>query len=160
MAKLISGIYSNPVEIAKAKASREWQQKLAAKKLARKKAKPQKKKRVEKLWRDPVKKTDRPEYRPGMGKEFYDTRAWINLRYKVLHVRGTKCECCGAMRSDGIRIHVDHVRPRHRFPQLELVESNLQVLCEPCNIGKGARYETDWRSDAAITQPCLKATGS
>jgi 5-methylcytosine-specific restriction endonuclease McrA len=80
-----------------------------------------------------------PEYRPGMGKEFYNTRVWRELRYKVLVKLGRKCQCCGA--TEGY-IHVDHILPRSINPELEIEESNLQVLCESCNIGKSNKDTT------------------
>jgi len=76
---------------------------------------------------------------------FYDTQEWKTLRYKVLVKYGATCQCCGATRHDGVKIHVDHIKPRSRFPELELDENNLQILCEPCNMGKRAHDLTDWR---------------
>ncbi len=73
---------------------------------------------------------------------------WTELRYKVLRDRGRKCECCGATRDDGVKMNVDHIRPRKDFPDLALDEANLQVLCEVCNQGKGNWDQTDWRPEA------------
>jgi len=42
--------------------------------------------------------------------------------------------------------HVDHVRPRCLFPQLELQFQNLQVLCKSCNEDKGMKI-ADYRKD-------------
>jgi 5-methylcytosine-specific restriction endonuclease McrA len=53
--------------------------------------------------------------------------------------------CCGASAKDGIRIHVDHIKPRSKYPKIELDINNLQILCDDCNIGKGNWDETDWR---------------
>lgn len=78
-------------------------------------------------------------------EEFLKSRAWKELRYTVLKERGAVCECCGASAKTGAVIHVDHVKPRFKFPELALVKSNLQVLCEDCNVGKGAWDQTDWR---------------
>lgn len=75
---------------------------------------------------------------------FYETRAWRELRYKALVKYGARCQCCGANRDDGVRIHVDHIKPRSKFPDLQLELSNLQVLCEDCNIGKSNKDYTDW----------------
>jgi len=83
-----------------------------------------------------------PTYQPGLGKEFYITREWRQLRYKVLTQYGTKCQCCGETKG---YIHVDHIKPRSLFPELELDQNNLQVLCEACNIGKSNQDTTDWR---------------
>lgn len=85
-------------------------------------------------------------YRANMpGAEFYRTREWVDLRYRVLVKFGAQCQCCGASRKDGTVLHVDHIKPRSKYPALELVEENLQVLCEACNIGKSNTAETDWR---------------
>jgi len=43
------------------------------------------------------------------------------------------------------QIHVDHIKPRSKFPELELVFDNLQVLCDDCNIGKSNVDSTDFR---------------
>lgn len=76
---------------------------------------------------------------------FYLSREWRELRYKALQVCGGKCQCCGASAKDGKTLHVDHIKPRHKHKHLQLDISNLQVLCEDCNLGKGAWDETDWR---------------
>jgi len=80
------------------------------------------------------------------GDGFYLTHAWRSMRYEVLRERGARCEACGATARDGCAIHVDHIKPRSKYPELELAKSNLQVLCEACNLGKMNYDETDWRS--------------
>jgi len=67
---------------------------------------------------------------------FLTSRSWRELRYTVLKERGAKCECCGASAATGAAIHVDHIKPRFTHPELALVKTNLQVLCEDCNVGK------------------------
>ena len=76
---------------------------------------------------------------------FYNTRAWREVRMVALKAAGGRCACCGASAKDGARLHVDHIKPRYKRPDLSLVASNLQVLCEDCNFGKGAWDDTDWR---------------
>lgn len=78
---------------------------------------------------------------------FLSGYAWRVLRMRVLTKFGARCQCCGATARDGVRIHVDHIKPRRKYPDLALVESNLQVLCEVCNHGKGNWDESDWRPD-------------
>ena len=80
--------------------------------------------------------------------DFYLTDAWRAVRYDALRLHGGACQCCGARPVAGHPLHVDHIKPRSRFPELALVVTNLQVLCEDCNLGKGARDETDWRPTA------------
>ena len=84
--------------------------------------------------------------------EFLLSFEWRRLRMVVLTKRGSRCECCGATPKDGVRMNVDHIKPRLLFPELALVESNLQVLCEVCNHGKGNWDMTDWRSDGKTIQ--------
>ena len=47
---------------------------------------------------------------------------------------GARCRLCGAVPSDRIRLHVDHVKPWSKGG--ETVLENLQILCNVCNIGK------------------------
>jgi 5-methylcytosine-specific restriction endonuclease McrA len=77
---------------------------------------------------------------------FYKSDAWRRVRYAVLERDGARCVCCGRTpQKHGVIVHVDHVKPRSVEPKLELDPTNLQVLCEDCNLGKEADYSTDWR---------------
>lgn len=67
---------------------------------------------------------------------FYRSAAWRKLRFSVLAESNGACSACGSKASDGARLHVDHIKPRSKFPELALDPTNLQVLCEDCNIGK------------------------
>ncbi len=78
-------------------------------------------------------------------KEFLESYEWRQLRVKVLNHYGPRCMCCGATPEHGVKMHVDHIKPRRKYPELALSFDNLQVLCEECNHGKGNWNETDWR---------------
>lgn len=82
-----------------------------------------------------------PKYQFGMKKEFYLTREWKNVRWDALERSDKHCQVCGRGKEHGVILHVDHILPRSKFPLLELNIDNLQVLCEDCNIGKGAKYK-------------------
>ena len=86
---------------------------------------------------------------------FFESREWRVLRYQVLVRAGGRCECCGQRSSPDVRLNVDHIKPRSRFPHLALKLDNLQCLCEACNVGKGAWDATDWRNRAALERPKL-----
>lgn len=79
--------------------------------------------------------------------EFYRSYDWRKIRYAVLETYGPVCMCCGWERSDGIKIHVDHIKPLRFNWDLRLDFDNLQVLCEICNHGKGNWDRTDWRPE-------------
>ncbi len=85
-----------------------------------------------------------PDYKRDDG--FYNSNAWRRLRYAALKLNDGRCECCGAKSADGVQLHVDHIIPRYKNPKLSLEITNLQILCEDCNLGKGAWDSTDWRS--------------
>lgn len=89
---------------------------------------------------------NRIENRRQKDKDFFESREWRELRYRVLLKHGRRCMCCGATPDQGVILHVDHVKPRSRYPELELSFDNLQVLCENCNLGKGAWDQTDFRA--------------
>ena len=76
---------------------------------------------------------------------FYASPAWKALRYQALVKYGSKCMCCGSTPESGAVLHVDHIKPRSKFPHLRLDIANLQILCEPCNMGKSNKDETDFR---------------
>lgn len=80
-------------------------------------------------------------------EEFYASLSWKKLRYQVLTLANGKCQCCGVL---GVNapLHVDHIKPRSKYPDLALDINNLQVLCADCNIGKLNKDETDWRKPA------------
>lgn len=76
---------------------------------------------------------------------FYASWEWKRLRYEFLRDKARRCVCCGRTPDHGIAIHVDHIKPIRRYWAFRLSGSNLQVLCDDCNRGKGSHDETDWR---------------
>ena len=92
---------------------------------------------------------------------FYKSREWLELRYRVIRKYKGNCMACGQNHMmHGAVIHVDHIKCRLKFPKLELVFSNLQILCEKCNKGKSYKYKDDWRpmssTDLAIAKEMNK----
>lgn len=93
----------------------------------------------------PLKRYNHPLLGKGEYMEFYSSTAWRQLRYLALKNASASCQCCGIGATPGNPLHVDHIKPRSRYPEFELSLDNLQVLCKDCNIGKGAWDDTDWR---------------
>lgn len=91
-----------------------------------------------------------PEYssekkRRVSNKDFYKSQEWREIRYRVLSRSKGKCELCNRGSQNGVILHVDHIKPRSKYPELALSERNLQVLCDDCNLGKSNIDDTDWR---------------
>lgn len=80
-----------------------------------------------------------------MDDAFYKSGEWRDLRYRALKKTNGSCQCCGNRGDTTNPLHVDHIKPRSKFPHLALVLDNLQVLCKNCNLGKGSKDATDWR---------------
>jgi hypothetical protein len=67
----------------------------------------------------------------------------LGLRYQVLQRdRGTCC-ACGRNRHDDVALHIDHIHPFSLGGMTVL--SNLQTLCDECNLGKSNRSDADFR---------------
>jgi len=90
------------------------------------------------------KKTKKTKQKQRKKEGFYDSREWRDLRYKALKLHGRQCLCCGAKPPEVV-LHVDHVKPRSLYPELELELDNLQILCKDCNLGKSNKDEIDYR---------------
>jgi 5-methylcytosine-specific restriction endonuclease McrA len=66
------------------------------------------------------------------------------LRQEVIDKQGRICQECGRRIDTEFDLTVDHIKPRSKFPDQALDESNLRVLCRSCNSKK----------DAAVITPC------
>lgn len=82
---------------------------------------------------------------------FYGLPAWRLLRLSVLKKYGPKCQRCGSTK----KIHVDHILPRSKFPELALFEGNLQILCKPCNEWKSNHRFNDFRPKKDVPQTVM-----
>lgn len=72
------------------------------------------------------------------GAEGSHTAAEIKSLYEQ---QGGRCRCCDASLSNGY--HSDHVVPLARGGSNWIV--NIQLLCPPCNLSKGAKMPNAWR---------------
>ena len=82
--------------------------------------------------------------------DFLSTYAWRKVRMQAIKRYGARCMCCGATPDDGVVMNVDHIQPRKLYPDRALDIENLQILCNPCNHGKGNWDQTDWRPKAEV----------
>lgn len=86
-------------------------------------------------------------------KAFYKSREWKELRYRALKYYGARCCVCGRSAKDGVVLHVDHIIPLSKNWDKRLVLSNLQIMCEDCNIGKSNTDTINWRK--TLPEPIL-----
>lgn len=98
------------------------------------------------------KNTDKPKKHQFRKHDFYSSRQWHRLRYEAFLKYGSRCMVCGADHTEGARIHVDHIKPISKHPELAHDINNLQILCALCNSGKGSWDETDWRNREGLTE--------
>lgn len=73
------------------------------------------------------------------GAEFYGTRPWreFRARYLLAHPWCVRCKQLGHV--------VHHIRSRHDFPKLALIESNCQTMCKKCHDKFGTKASHDRR---------------
>lgn len=96
-----------------------------------------------------------PKLKSKPSAAFYQSEAWRRVRYIALQKSNGACVLCGrTQRHHGVILHVDHIKPRSKYPDLELSVKNLQVLCEDCNLGKGNKDDTDWTTDTKTDRLC------
>ena len=58
---------------------------------------------------------------------------WQRCKHEFFKIVPKECACCDGKK----HIHVHHKKPRHLFPQLALVLSNLIALCADCHLRIG-----------------------
>ena len=78
-------------------------------------------------------------YHPNRTRSFFRSAAWAKARWIALERANGRCRVCGRSAADGVRLNVDHIKPRMKYPHLALAQKNLAVLCALCNWGKGDR---------------------
>ncbi len=72
--------------------------------------------------------------------DFYQSEEWQELRVLTLRKYGRICMLC---RAKDTELHVDHIKPKSKYPHLALDPDNLQVLCRQCNLGKSDKFNWD-----------------
>lgn len=61
-----------------------------------------------------------------------------SLRYDIMKRDGFRCTICGRTAEDGVKLHVDHIKPVSKGGLT--VPENLRTLCQDCNLGKSDKY--------------------
>jgi len=94
------------------------------------------------------------------GDKFYSSPEWLKVRHKAIARAGFKCQMCGCdVRGRG-KAHVDHIKPRRKYPELSFDINNLQVLCaSPCHNSVKKRMENG-KDIKEIASNGLPADGS
>ena len=62
-----------------------------------------------------------------------------DIRYNVLKRDNFTCKLCGISAKDEAKLHVDHIIPVSKGGKT--IMSNLQTLCDRCNMGKSNKME-------------------
>ena len=73
-------------------------------------------------------------------ESFYESEEWRILRRQAFQKYGGQCLKC----ENKNNLEVDHVKPRSKYPELELDINNLQILCRECNLFKGCKDGPEW----------------
>lgn len=73
---------------------------------------------------------------------FYHKQEWYRVRTKVIRA-SVFCYLCKKKldKTGKNRIHVDHIKPRKKFPELSLDMKNLRACCNTCHNSVKQRLE-------------------
>jgi 5-methylcytosine-specific restriction endonuclease McrA len=84
-----------------------------------------------------------PNWKDGIHKKNLAIRAsgvYKQWRVAALNLKGSKCEACGVEQDSvceccgyKIRLHVHHIRPFAKYPELRFDPANAEVLCPKCH---------------------------
>jgi len=76
-------------------------------------------------------------------RAFYSTPEWKKLRQSIVkeHQSANTYHCSVCSSTD--KLVVDHIKPTKHYWELRLEPSNLQILCEDCNLYKLSRDYTE-----------------
>lgn len=87
---------------------------------------------------------------------------WKATKYLAMTVLGNECACCGLKpgdtHEDGSRVIAtgDHVLPFCMNKELRTELLNIQILCDQCNVAKGHKDLTDWRTPEQLDKLIAK----
>jgi len=80
---------------------------------------------------------------PGKDEYIAEQRKLVtpSLRYDIMKRDGFRCVICGRRADDGVKLHVDHIKPVSKGGKS--TPSNLRTLCQDCNLGKSAKFDPE-----------------
>lgn len=81
---------------------------------------------------------------PHTKEYFYNSCDWKELRQMVFVAYKNICFNCGC--KDHTLLHVDHIVPVSVDPERCLDFRNMQILCESCNLSKGNKNTTRYKT--------------
>lgn len=82
-------------------------------------------------------------------QEFHRHWHWSRIRMEILKDKIAEglyfCSICGIGPDiTDVKMHVDHIKPKSKYPELMYLKSNLQILCASCNSSKSDYDGDDW----------------
>lgn len=86
---------------------------------------------------------------PAFRRRFIDLGIGEDIKNEIRREHGMICAGCGCKIRFTIQRHVDHIKPKKLYPELEFLYTNLQVLCRPCNAHKSSYDGDDWKEVVA-----------
>lgn len=88
--------------------------------------------------------------------EKFQTTIFFRTYGRLTTTQGWRCASCGKNLYRRDEASLDHIKPVSKHPELRFIESNLQILCRPCNSTKSAYLGDDWKSVTRSRRRVLK----
>jgi len=77
--------------------------------------------------------------------EEFKKKKMQKIRLFIIPLYGYVCMRCGIVPTSIKDLHVDHIKPKSKYPELWFDLFNLQLLCKRCNFEKSNKNEMDYR---------------
>lgn len=89
-----------------------------------------------------------------LSNDFHKSKKWLKARIIIYKAIGKTCLKCNSHKN----IHIDHIKPKSKYPRSSFDLMNLQPLCSKCNKLKSNKEIVDYRSSddiASLIDYCL-----
>ena len=82
-------------------------------------------------------------------KNWTQTKSGKAFKHKLWLKQRRRCKHCHRKRELN-EFHIDHIQPLSKYPEKALNPRNLQLLCGPCNLSKGAKEKPKQSNKGAV----------
>ena len=81
--------------------------------------------------------------KPKKVESFYQSMRWADMKKIIYSLFPVECMKCKVSNTE---LHIDHIYPVSKYPDLKWSFNNLQILCRKCNLEKSNIDFTDYRT--------------
>ncbi len=82
-------------------------------------------------------------------QRIYGIAEWAEFRRQICERDGHKCRRCGKSTTRKRGMHIHHIRPVERYPELIMDESNAVLMCRRCHewVESAKNVDREWLAE-------------